>query len=91
MLPQLLFNSAFGCTDGVAYIGTAYRASGGHIFSVMAEKIWKKRPVRREIALTRKNACRFYGSFIVGSPVKERPAGGASNQFDLEYRSAVNI
>ena len=28
-------------------------APQGHIFSVLAEKIWKKRPLGREIALTR--------------------------------------
>ena len=38
---------------------------------------------KREIALARGKACRFCLPFIVGPCRKERPSGGASNQYDL--------
>ena len=40
-----------------------HRRSAGHIFSVMAEKIWKKRPLGREIALARLKAVSFRSAF----------------------------
>ena len=51
-----------------------HRRSAGHIFSVLAEKIWKKRPLGREIALSRLKTkpfrfsfCRFV--FVVKTPI----------------------
>ncbi len=73
------------------FCAEAQNASGGHIFSLLREKIWKKRAPGYEIALMRGKAYRFCVPFIVGALVKERPSGGASNQAVWEYRSAVNI
>ena len=56
-------------------------AFGDHIFSLLREKIWKKRTLENEIALTRKKACRSVVRVIVTLQVKERPSGGVLASF----------
>ena len=50
-------------------------AFGDHIFSLLREKIWKKRALDAEIALTREKACRYILRISVTLRVKERPPG----------------
>ena len=50
-------------------------AFGDHIFSLLREKIWKKRALENEIALTREKACRSVVRIFVTPVVKERPSG----------------
>ena len=54
-------------------------AFGDHIFSLLREKIWKKRTLENEIALTRGKAFCYIVRVIVTPAVKERPSGGAFN------------
>ncbi len=54
-------------------------AFGDHIFSLLREKIWKKRTLENEIALTRGKAFSYIVRVIVTPAVKERPSGGAFN------------
>ena len=50
-------------------------AFGDHIFSLLREKIWKKRTLENEIALTRGKTIRSVVRIVVTPPVKERPSG----------------
>ena len=50
-------------------------AFGDHIFSLLREKIWKKRTQENEIALTRRKTIRFVVRVVVTPAVKERPDG----------------
>ena len=50
-------------------------AFGDHIFSLLREKIWKKRTLDAEIALTRRKTHRYTLRIIVTLRVKERPSG----------------
>ena len=50
-------------------------AFGDHIFSLLREKIWKKRALENEIALTRRKTSRYTLRIIVTPVVQERPDG----------------
>ena len=50
-------------------------AFGDHIFSLLREKIWKKRTQENEIALTRRKTSRYILRVSVTPAVKERPSG----------------
>ena len=60
-----------------AFFPARETASGGHIFSVLTEKIWKKRPLgtRNSAVAPEKSFC-FCVPFNDDASLKERPSGG---------------